>query len=245
MPSDRNRPPPVSARAVSPGIALRLRHQATLAGRARPALALRPLGSDRQPAQEYNDSRRTGIWCSACSAMRSATPPRRSARPSRIPQLVRARRGGRRALCRRLGYYSDPDRRWIQVTVSSPTFTPPDSVSDDTSVQFATIPADISFEELIAIVKSAIAEHVPLAEAVLQLKAAGFPDLPDPEDSLPGNPGRHGRKRPWPRSSRWTASAGSGSARWKLPNWSGVSSDARSPRRRRLSSASLNRRPWA
>ncbi|MCL4176777.1 MAG: DUF4912 domain-containing protein [Verrucomicrobia bacterium] len=81
-----------------------------------------------------------------------------------------------------LGYYSDPDRRWIQVTASSPTFTPPDTVSGDISVQFATIPADITFEELIAIVKSAIAEHVPLAEAVLQLKAAGFPDLPDPED---------------------------------------------------------------
>ena len=80
-----------------------------------------------------------------------------------------------------LGYYTDPDRRWIQITASSPTFTPPDSISDDTSVQFATIPAEISFEELVAIVKTAIAEHVPLAEAVLQLKAAGFPDLPSPE----------------------------------------------------------------
>jgi hypothetical protein len=81
-----------------------------------------------------------------------------------------------------LGYYTDPDRRWIQVAVSSPTFTPPDSVSDDTTVQFATIPADISFEELVAVVKAAVAQHVPLAEAVLQLKAAGFADLPDPED---------------------------------------------------------------
>ncbi len=80
-----------------------------------------------------------------------------------------------------LGYYSDPDRRWIQVAQSAPTFTPPDSVSDDTSVQFATIPADVSFAELIAVVKAAIAAHVPLAEAVLQLKAAGFTDLPDPE----------------------------------------------------------------
>jgi hypothetical protein len=87
-----------------------------------------------------------------------------------------------------LGYYTDPDRRWIQITVSSPTFTPPDSVSDDTSVQFATIPAEISFEELVAIVKTAIAEHVPLAEAVLQLKAAGFSDLPGPEQFA---------KKPW------------------------------------------------
>jgi hypothetical protein len=81
-----------------------------------------------------------------------------------------------------LGYYSDPDRRWIQVAASSPTFTPPDTISGDISVQFATIPAEISFEELISIVKSAVAEHIPLAEAVLQLKAAGFSDLPDPED---------------------------------------------------------------
>jgi uncharacterized protein len=78
-----------------------------------------------------------------------------------------------------LGYYSDPDRRWIQVALSAPTFTPPDSVSDDTSVQFATIPAHVSFEELIAVVKAALAQHVPLAEAVLQLKAAGYPGLPD------------------------------------------------------------------
>jgi hypothetical protein len=81
-----------------------------------------------------------------------------------------------------LGYYTDPDRRWVQVTVSSPTLTPPDSVSGDTTVQFATIPVDIAFEELIAVVKAAVAEHVPLAEAILQLKTAGFPDLPDPEE---------------------------------------------------------------
>ncbi len=80
-----------------------------------------------------------------------------------------------------LGYYTDPDQRWVQVAVSSPTFTPPDSVSGDTSVEFATIPADITFERLIAIVKAAVAEHVPLAEAVLQLKSAGFPELPNPE----------------------------------------------------------------
>jgi hypothetical protein len=80
-----------------------------------------------------------------------------------------------------LGYYTDPDRRWVQVTVSSPTLTPPDSVSGDMSVQFATIPADVAFEELIAIVKAAVAHHVPLAEAILQLKASGFPDLPEPE----------------------------------------------------------------
>jgi uncharacterized protein len=80
-----------------------------------------------------------------------------------------------------LGYYTDPDRRWIRVATSSPTLTPPDEMSADTSVQFATIPAEISYDELTSIIKTAVSAHVPLAEAILHLRALGVKGLPEPE----------------------------------------------------------------
>jgi hypothetical protein len=47
-------------------------------------------------------------------------------------------------------------------------------------VEFATIPLGVSFPALLALVKAAIGEHVPLAEAIQQLRAAGCEALPDP-----------------------------------------------------------------
>lgn len=55
-------------------------------------------------------------------------------------------------------------------------------MSEDTSVRFATIPVDVPFEELIRIVKTAVRENVPLAEALMQLRAEGFVGLPEPEE---------------------------------------------------------------
>jgi hypothetical protein len=49
-----------------------------------------------------------------------------------------------------------------------------------TDVDFATIPAEVSFEVLLSLVQSAAKEHVPLAEAVQQLRASGYPGLPEP-----------------------------------------------------------------
>ena len=43
-----------------------------------------------------------------------------------------------------LGYYSG-DEGWVRISASGATFTPPDSLSDDTSVRFATIPVDVPF----------------------------------------------------------------------------------------------------
>jgi uncharacterized protein len=79
-----------------------------------------------------------------------------------------------------LGYY-DSARRWVTLACSGATLTPPDSLSDETSLRFATIPHDVPFEQLLAIVKSALREHVPLVEAIQQLRAQGYKGLPAPE----------------------------------------------------------------
>jgi uncharacterized protein len=79
-----------------------------------------------------------------------------------------------------LGYH-DAARKWVSLARSGATFTPPDSLSDDTSVRFATIPPEVPFAALLAMVKGAVREHVPLVEAMQQMRAQGFRDLPAPE----------------------------------------------------------------
>jgi len=79
-----------------------------------------------------------------------------------------------------LGYY-DAAKNWTELARSAATLTPPDWVAEDTAVRFATIPADVPFAQLMATVQAAVRENVPLAEAVLQLRAEGFSSLPEPE----------------------------------------------------------------
>ena len=94
--------------------------------------------------------------------------------------FVHVGEGGTRYVAE-LGYY-DKSRQWISVSTSRATLTPPDALSEDTSVRFATIPPDMPFEELIQLVKAALSEHVPLAEAIMQLRAEGVKNLPTAED---------------------------------------------------------------
>jgi hypothetical protein len=79
-----------------------------------------------------------------------------------------------------LGYH-DAGHKWVSLTRSGATFTPPDNLSDDTTVRFATIPPEVPFAELLAMVKGAVREHLPLVEAVQQMRAQGYRDLPAPE----------------------------------------------------------------
>ena len=76
-----------------------------------------------------------------------------------------------------LGYYS-PVGRWTRVTASGATITPPDSVSEDATAEFATIPFEFPFSKLLDIVKAAVSENRPLAQAVEDLRRAGHPALP-------------------------------------------------------------------
>ena len=80
-----------------------------------------------------------------------------------------------------IGYYNE-NGDWNRISVSGATFTPPDALSEDMSVRFATIPVDVPFEELIRIVKAAVRDNIPLAEAIMQLRAGGFKGLPEPSE---------------------------------------------------------------
>jgi uncharacterized protein len=76
-----------------------------------------------------------------------------------------------------LGYYS-PVGRWTRVAASAATVTPPDAVAAEENVEFATIPFEFPFAKLIEIIKAAVCENLPLAQAVEELRRGGHPELP-------------------------------------------------------------------
>ena len=78
-----------------------------------------------------------------------------------------------------LGYYA-ANGTWTPVATSAATITPPDTMSEDHSAWFATLPPELQITELVKVVKSAIGESVPLMEAIQQLRSMGYVQLPDP-----------------------------------------------------------------
>ncbi|MGO8764852.1 MAG: DUF4912 domain-containing protein [Limisphaerales bacterium] len=76
-----------------------------------------------------------------------------------------------------LGFYSSVGR-WTRVGVSALTVTPPDAVSAEDDIEFATIPFEFPFARLMELVKAAVMENYPLARAIEELRRAGHPELP-------------------------------------------------------------------
>ena len=76
-----------------------------------------------------------------------------------------------------LGYYQKTGR-WTPVAQSAQTLTPPDTLSDDTSFCFETLPPDLRMDHMVNLVKGLVKESVPLVEALQQLRAQGHPGLP-------------------------------------------------------------------
>ncbi len=86
-----------------------------------------------------------------------------------------------------LGLYAKGGK-WETVSVSSSTFTPPDAPARETSVEFATIPAQISFETIVETVQHFAAENKPLLEAVIAAQEAQQSEPPAPiADPLPAS----------------------------------------------------------
>jgi hypothetical protein len=83
-----------------------------------------------------------------------------------------------------LGYYSALGK-WTHVSTSSGTMTPPDAVSTDDDSEFATIPFEFPFAKLMEIIKNAVCENLPLAQAIEELRRHGHPDLPRVTASSP------------------------------------------------------------
>lgn len=92
--------------------------------------------------------------------------------------------GGTRYLAE-LGYYR-PKGPWVRVAVSGVAVTPPDNLSDDMSVWFASLAGDSMSDTLLGLIRTALRDQVPLQEALQQLRAAGYPGLPDPETAARG-----------------------------------------------------------
>jgi hypothetical protein len=76
-----------------------------------------------------------------------------------------------------LGYYSALGK-WTRVSTSSGTLTPPDAVSQEIDTDFATIPFEFPFAKLLEMIKAALCENLPLAQALEELRRHGYPDLP-------------------------------------------------------------------
>ena len=76
-----------------------------------------------------------------------------------------------------LGYYSALGK-WMRISTSSGTMTPPDAVSSETDTDFATIPFEFPFAKLLELIKAALCENLPLAQALEELRRHGYPDLP-------------------------------------------------------------------
>jgi hypothetical protein len=72
-----------------------------------------------------------------------------------------------------LGYYRT-GRKWQSLAFSAPQRTPPDNISTDSAVKFATIPAELSFGTMLSLLKETVGETVaqntPLAHAVDKIK---------------------------------------------------------------------------
>jgi hypothetical protein len=97
--------------------------------------------------------------------------------PESLHWFLHVERGGA-AYVAELGYFQT-DGQWSTISASTATLTPPDTLSEDTSARFETIPVEVPFEQLLALVKTAARENVPLAEAIQQLRAVGHANLPD------------------------------------------------------------------
>ncbi len=96
--------------------------------------------------------------------------------------FVHAGRGSTRYVAE-LGYYSRKGE-WVTVSHSKATLTPPDTLSEDTSVRFTTIPIEIPFRQLVELVKDVVRESTPLVEAIQELRAAEYPALPDKKTAV-------------------------------------------------------------
>jgi hypothetical protein len=76
-----------------------------------------------------------------------------------------------------VGYYNQR-RKWTSLARSGATLTPAETISDEAGVEFATIPSEVTFEQLLALVKEVVQTNQPLAQAMEELRREGHPDLP-------------------------------------------------------------------
>ncbi|NBV25566.1 MAG: DUF4912 domain-containing protein, partial [Proteobacteria bacterium] len=97
--------------------------------------------------------------------------------------FIHVGRGGTKFVAQ-LGYV-DQKERWQTIAISAATVTPPETLSEDTSAEFATLPVEVPFDQLVEMVKTVVSQHVPLMEALAQLRAEGHTNLPTADAFVP------------------------------------------------------------
>ena len=81
-----------------------------------------------------------------------------------------------------LGYYR-AGRKWKSLATSAPQRTPPDNISADSTIEFATIPLELSFETMLCLLKENFgedpAQNIPLARAIENIRHRTKQDFPE------------------------------------------------------------------
>lgn len=81
-----------------------------------------------------------------------------------------------------LGYYK-AGRKWKSLSTSAPQRTPPNNISSDATVEFATLPLELSFETMLALLRQTSdalpAENIGLARAIESIRASTRDDFPE------------------------------------------------------------------
>lgn len=143
--------------------------------------------------RQYNKASRDGHLIVRVFADQASGKPvvEQHVHPESRNWFLHVGRGGAKYVAQ-LGY-NDRSGSWQTVATSAATFTPPDVLSEDTTVRFETIPIEVPFQKLLELVKGAVSEHAPLMEIIQQLREARYPELPAFTSRTPVEP------------SRWTA----------------------------------------
>lgn len=80
-----------------------------------------------------------------------------------------------------IGFYQT-GRKWKSLATSEPQRTPPDNISADSTIEFATIPLELPFETMLALLKehsgAAAAENLPLARGIEQIRVQACQHFP-------------------------------------------------------------------
>ena len=84
-----------------------------------------------------------------------------------------------------IGHYESTGR-WKSIATSQNTFTPPDAPSKDVSAEFATIPVDVSFQQVVEAVQQfvSVSQTEPLLEAVALASEAQRHQAPAPKQTF-------------------------------------------------------------
>lgn len=86
-----------------------------------------------------------------------------------------------------IGYYQ-AGRTWKSLATSAPQRTPPDNISADATIEFATIPLELPFATMLALLKEdavAAAENLPLARGLEQLRGVARSPIPQGAEWTP------------------------------------------------------------